>query len=96
MALYNKNYEAKLLISGNNYSTTDLGNGLTSSTVHEVFCLSDGIIELTAYGGGSFTWSATTSETLNIVLGNCNVISGEFVGFKSQYVPTAQYPYYRQ
>jgi hypothetical protein len=83
MAFYNQNYEAKLLTVGN-YTTADLGNGLTASTIHELFCLSAGTINITAIGGGSFTWSATTSQSLNVMVGGCTVVSGEFVGFRSK------------
>ena len=95
MALYNQNYEAKVLTTGYTYTLGDLGNGLTSTTIHQVFCLSDGIINMTAFGGGNFTWSAATSESIDILLGNCTVISGQFVGFKSHHEVGSQNPYYR-
>lgn len=96
MALYNQNYEAKLLtVAGSPYTTADLGNGITASTIHQIFCLSAGTINVTALGGGNFTWSATTSDVLDVMLGSCNVTSGEFVGFKSHHTPTQQTPYYR-
>ncbi|MFA5068468.1 MAG: hypothetical protein WC466_10620 [Candidatus Izemoplasmatales bacterium] len=95
MALYNQNYEAKLLtVAGSPYTTADLGNNITASTVHQVFCLSAGTISITALGGGSFTWSASTSESMDIMAGACSVISGEFVGFKSKF-NSPQKPYYR-
>ena len=85
MAVYNQNYEAKLLtVSNSPYYTFNLGNGITASTVHQIFCLSAGTIDVTALGGGSFVWSADTSEHMDIILGSCNVVSGEFVGFKSK------------
>ena len=97
MALYNQNYESKLLtVAGSPYTTGILGNGITASTVHEIFCLSAGTIQITAFGGGTFTWSAATSENINVMVGWCNVISGEFVGFKSFHDTKSQIPYYRQ
>lgn len=85
MAMYNQNYEAKLLtIAGSPYTTADLGNGLSASTVHQLFCLSSGTINVEAFGGGAFTWSATTSQSMDIIVGKCTVVSGEFVGFKSK------------
>lgn len=97
MAIYNQNYEAKLLTVANSpYTTSDLGNGITASTIHQIFCLSGGNINITALGGGNFTWSATTSQSIDVVAGYCNVISGEFVGFKTQFIPTQQAPYYQQ
>jgi len=86
MALYNQNYEAKLLtVVDSPYTTGDLGNGITASTIHQIVCLSSGNINITALGGGSFIWSATTSQSIDIFMGGCDVLSGEFVGFKSHY-----------
>jgi len=85
MAIYNQNYEAKLLtVAGSPYTTDILGNGITAATVHQLFCLSSGTISVTALGGGSFTWSATTSQSMDVLVGSCEVLSGEFVGFKSK------------
>lgn len=83
MALYNQNYKAINLTPGT-YTTGDLGNGVTGTCIHQLFCLSPGEINITAFGGGNFTWSASTSEVLDIVVGACVVASGEFVGFKSK------------
>jgi hypothetical protein len=96
MALYNQNYEAKLLtVADSPYTIDVLGNGITASTIHQIFCLSTGVINITAFGGGNFTWSATTNESINILIGQCNVISGEFIGFKTQHTQTQQSPYYK-
>lgn len=94
MAFYNTNYEAKPLPVGS-YTAGDLGNGITASTVHQIFCLSDGEIIITAIGGGTFTWSATSGQSINVLVGSCTVNTGEFVGFKSQFNSTQQLPYYR-
>jgi len=95
MAFFNSNYSAKHLPVGS-YAIGDLGNGITASTVHQIFCLADGDITITPLGGGdSFTWSATAGQSMNILVGACNVASGEFVGFKPQYAPSNQPPYYR-
>ena len=96
MALYNQNYEAKLLTTtGSPYTIGDLGNGITASTIHQIFCLSSGTINISVFGGGNFNWSATTSQSLDVLIGNCNVISGEFVGFKSHFTPIQQPPYFK-
>lgn len=86
MAFHNINYKSKLLSPGT-YTTGDLGNGLTASTVHEVFCLTSGDITITPLGGGDrFTWSATAGQSMKVVVGNCTVAGGaEFVGFKSDH-----------
>lgn len=62
----------------------ELGNGVTASTVHEVYCTSNGSIDLTLLGGGSFTWTATTGESMSAVLSACTVNSGTFIGFKTK------------
>ena len=62
----------------------DLGDGVTSSSVHQVYCLSDGSIDITALGGGTFTWSGTTNSSIDVVVKSINVNSGTFIGFKSK------------
>lgn len=62
----------------------DLGDGVTGSSVHQVYCLSDGSIDITALGGGTFTWSGTTNSSIDVVVKSINVNSGTFIGFKSK------------
>lgn len=83
MAFHNTNYEAVPLTTGT-YNTGDLGNGLTASTVHEVFCTSSGTVTITAMGGGQFTWAATAGQSVKVVAGQIIVASGTFVGFRAK------------
>jgi len=83
MAINHTNYRAIKLSAGNTYTTNDLGNGVSASTVHQVFCNSSGTITLTALGGGTFDWTATSGQYIDIILGACSVASGEFIGFKA-------------
>lgn len=94
MATFNTNYQAIVLSGGNSYSLYELGDGLTASTVHQVFCISAGTISLTALGGGNFVWGATAGQSIGITLGKCSVTSGLFAGFKSQHIGK-QVPYYK-
>lgn len=91
MALYNQNYEAVLLNAGNTYT----GNTVTATTIHQIFCLSGGSISVTAIGGGSFTWSGNTSQSLDVLVGYCKANSGQFVGFKTKYQPSNIAPHYK-
>jgi hypothetical protein len=91
MALYNQNYEAILLNSGNSYT----GNTVTATTIHQLFCLSSGTINVTAIGGGSFIWSGTTSQSMDVLVGYCKTNTGQFVGFKSKYQASNIAPYYK-
>ena len=84
MAFHNTNWTAINLPVGT-YEIGDLGNNLTASTVHELFCLVDGNVDISAIGGGTFSWSATTGQKINVVIGRCVVNSGEFVGFKTAF-----------
>ena len=93
MATFNTNYQAVNLAVGS-YTIGDLGNGLTATTIHQVFCVSAGTITMTALRSGSFTWAATSGQSIDIMLGSCIVSSGLFVGFKSQY-SGKQVPYYK-
>jgi hypothetical protein len=84
MAFHNTNWSAVPMPIGT-YTTGDLGNGLSASTVHEVFCTADGVATITAMGGGTFTFTATAGQSVNVVVGNVVVASGSFVGFKAHY-----------
>jgi len=84
MAFHNTNWTAVPMTTGT-YNIGDLGNGLTASTVHQVFCTTSGTVTITAMGGGKFTWSATAGQKVDVVCANIVVTSGEFVGFKENY-----------
>lgn len=86
MAFHNANFKAINLPVGT-YELSDLGNGISASTVHQIFCLSNGSATITAIGGGTFTWTATAGQSIDVVTGRVVVGSGEFVGFKSSYQP---------
>lgn len=84
MAFHNTNWSAVPLEPGT-YGLNELGNGLTASTVHEVFCTESGTATITAKGGGTFTWSATSGQSVKVVVGEIIVSSGSFVGFKAAF-----------
>lgn len=86
MAFHNANWQAIPMSTGT-YTTNDLGNGLTASTVHQIFCLTDGSVTIRAFGGGEFTWAATAGQKVDIVAAHVTVGSGTFVGFKSNFQP---------
>lgn len=85
MAFHNVNFKMVPLISGSTYTTADLGNNITGSTVHEVYCISAGTISITAMGGGRVTLPMTAGQSIKVMVGTCTVTSGGFVGFKSQF-----------
>lgn len=82
MAISNSNYKIVNLPTGT-YTASELGDGISASTVHQVFCVTGGSIKVSAIGGGSFTWTATAGQSLDIFLSGCIVNSGEFAGFKA-------------
>jgi hypothetical protein len=88
MAFHNANYQAVNLTG--TMDSSQLGNGVTASTVHQVFCLTDGSIEITALGGGKFTWAATAGQSIDVLVKEITVSSGTFVGFKSKFFPRQQ------
>lgn len=83
MGLESKNYEAVILTAGT-YNSSVLGNGITANTVHQLYCLSTGVAYITAMGGGSFNWSATTNTYIDIVPSNLVISGGTFAGFKTK------------
>lgn len=86
MAFHNTNWTAVPLSAGT-YTLNDLGNGLTGSTVHQVFCTTPGSVTITAMGGGEFTWAATAGQKVDVVASKIVVANGSFVGFKTSYQP---------
>ena len=82
MAIFNSNYQIVNLPTGT-YTLNELGNGVSASTVHQLFCVADAVATVTALGGGSFQWTASTGDILDITLGKCVVTSGELAGFKA-------------
>jgi hypothetical protein len=82
MAFHNTNWTAVPLSLGT-YTLGDLGNGITGSTVHEIFCTTDGEIIITAFGGGEFSWVAKSGQSVKVVTAKAQVKSGAFVGFKT-------------
>lgn len=86
MAFHNVNFQAVNLTIGT-YEMGALGNNISASTVHQVFCLSGGTTTITAMGGGTFTWTATAGQSVDVVAGRIVVSSGIFVGFKTSFQP---------
>jgi hypothetical protein len=86
MAFHNTNWTAVPMAVGT-YTLGDLGNGLTASTVHQIFCTGAGSITISAMGGGTFTWSATAGQKVDVVCSKVIVSSGTFVGFKAAFQP---------
>lgn len=84
MAFHNTNWTAIPMTTGT-YNLAELGNGLTASTVHQVFCTSSGVANITAMGGGTFTFTATAGQKVDVVCAKIIVSSGTFVGFKAKH-----------
>jgi len=62
-----------------------LGDGVTASSVHTVYCIAPGSVTIEAKGGGSFTFTAgAANEYVNVVVKQLTVNSGTFIGFKSK------------
>ncbi len=86
MAFHNTNWSAVPMTTGT-YTLNELGNGLTASTVHEIFCTGAGTITISAMGGGEFTWPAIAGQSVKVVTAKAVVLGGTFVGFRTNYQP---------
>ncbi len=77
MATANSNYKIVTLTGGTNgpFATSAL------TVVHEVFCVANGSVTVTAIGGGSMTVTLTAGQSLNVLCSGIVVNSGTFVGF---------------
>jgi len=86
MAFHNTNWQAVPMPAGT-YTLNELGNGLTASTVHEIFCTVGGAVTISAMGGGTFAWTATAGQSIKVVASKVIVGGGEFVGFRTSFQP---------
>lgn len=84
MAFHNTNYTMVPLSAGS-YTAGQLGDGITASTVHEIYCLTNGSITINALGGGSATFAMTAGQSVKVLVGSCTVASGTYVGFKTKF-----------
>ena len=75
MANHNTNYKIVPLIG-----TVDFTG---ATVVHEVYCITNGTVTVTAKGGGSMTVAFTTGQSINVLCSSVTVSSGSFVGFMS-------------
>lgn len=78
MANYNQNFQVIYFTDNLSYT------GNTNSTIHSLVCLKDGKMFITALGGGSFEWTATQNDKIDVLIGYCECKSGNFIGFKSK------------
>lgn len=76
------NYDAKVMSAGTH---TNLGGVATASTVHQVFCLSNGSVQLTPLKGDTFTFTATAGQYIDVLITQAVVASGTFVGFRAKH-----------
>lgn len=83
MATFNTNYEIVNLTSGT-YDVDVLGNGLTATTVHQIYCLTPGSITISARGGGQATVPMTAGQIINCMVNKVTVVSGTYIGFRSK------------
>ena len=91
MSVYSQNYDFITLnpTGGNDangeYDHIDFGNGTNISTVNSIICISAGTITIgSANSSNSTTISMVSCERFNVIPGWCNVLSGLFIGVKSQ------------
>ena len=84
MAFHNTNFKMVPLPAGT-YTTGQLGDNVTASTIHEVYCLTAGTISITAMGGGTAAFPMSAGQSVKVMVGSCVVSSGGFVGFKTQW-----------
>lgn len=84
MSSHNVNYQI-IPITGGTYTTGQLGDGLTASTVHEIFCLTPGSITITAVGGGTATFPLTSGQSIKVLVASCTVSSGTYIAFKAKF-----------
>lgn len=81
------NYEAVNLSGTITFSTGKETGLITATTIHQIFCLTNGAVVVTALGGGSFTWTATAGQSMDVLVKTITVSSGSFIGFRAKHIP---------
>lgn len=84
MAFHNVNFGMISMPVGI-YDVDVLGDNLTASTVHQIYCTTAGSIQITASGGGTETFPMTAGQSVNVMAKKCVVTSGAFVGFRAAF-----------
>lgn len=54
-----------------------------TNSMHQVYCIADGSVTITAEGGGQATFALTANEKVDIVTRSINVVGGTFVAFRA-------------
>jgi hypothetical protein len=83
MATYNTNYGIVSLTSGT-YGPDVLGDGLTATTIHQIYCLTSGSITITAQGGGTVTVPMLAGQKIECMVRQVVVASGTYIGFRDK------------
>ena len=71
----------------NTMTTGDLGDGISASTVHQIYCLAAGSITIAPFEGNAFTWTASTNDSISVIPAQTITNSGTFIGFKGKHTP---------
>ena len=83
MATYNANYSLVQMTSGT-YDVDTLGDGITATTVHQIYCSAPGTLTMVARGGGQATLSMASGQSIDCLVKKVIVSSGTFIGFRSK------------
>jgi isoaspartyl peptidase/L-asparaginase-like protein (Ntn-hydrolase superfamily) len=82
MAQHNANYTIVPFASGTNGKNV-CGDGISASTIHQVYCTGGGEVEITALGGGDMTVTLAVGQYVNVLCSRVVVNTGTFVGFRA-------------
>ena len=77
---FKANYEIVNLQTGENIFPLSGG----TSTIHQVYCVADGSVTITALGSGTATFAMTANEKVDVMTRNVKVVGGTFVGFRAK------------
>lgn len=83
MATFNTNYGIVNLTSGT-YGVDVLGDSITATTVHQIYCLTDGSITITARGGGQAVVPMKAGQTIDCMVQQVTIGSGTYIGFRTK------------
>ena len=78
---FKANYKIVNLQTGENVFPLSEG----TSTIHQVYCIEDGSVTVTALGSGTATFAMTVNEKIDVMTRNVTVVGGTFIGFGAKH-----------
>ena len=79
-----QNFEAVALSGTQTFPIKDASGNTTAVTIHQIYCLTGGTIDITPAKGPVFRWTGSANSSINLCVIGTTVNSGGFIAFRSK------------